>query len=204
MNWHTLSIENIFERFDTSAQGITNSQAQKHLSKFGLNVLEEKKKNPPLKILLRQFNDFMILILIAAAIIAGIVGNITDTCVILLIVFMNAIIGFVQEYRAEKAMAVLKTMSAPNVIVMRDGTPIQIPIQFLTPGDLVVLETGNIVPADIRISEVHNLKVQESALTGESHAIEKNTAALSEKNIPLGDRKNMVYKGTHIIYGRGQ
>lgn len=204
MNWHTLSIEKIFELLGTSVGGITNSKAQKHLSKYGLNELEEKKKKSALKIFLRQFYDLMILILLAAAIIAGIIGNIADTIVILLIVLLNALIGFVQEYRAEKAMGVLKKMSAQNANVIRDGSAAQILSEFLVPGDMVVLEAGNIVPADIRLSEVHNLKAQEASLTGESYAVEKEMATLSEKEIPLGDRKNMVYKGTSITNGRGQ
>ncbi len=202
MNWHLLPVKKIDELLGTSARGITSAHAEEHLARYGPNVLEEKKKKPLWRLFLDQFADFMILVLMAAAVISGLIGEITDTIVILAIVFANAIIGFVQEYRAEKAIDALRQMAAPNATVIRDGHPEQIPSALLVPGDVAVLEAGNVVPADIRLFEVHNLQVDESSLTGESVVTEKHSELLSGADIPLGDRRNMAYKGTYITYGR--
>jgi Ca2+-transporting ATPase len=151
-----------------------------------------------------QFKDFMIVVLMIAAVISGIMGDVTDTVIILIIVVLNAIIGFVQEYRAEKAVEALRSMAAPNATVMRDGNIKIIPAKELVPGDKVLLEAGQIVPADIRMLEVHSLKMQEAALTGESHDVEKQTGELHGEDMPLGDRKNLAFKGTYITNGRGE
>jgi len=202
MNWHILTEKKIFELLGSSKQGITSVQSEQLLAEFGPNVLEEARKKPLWKMFLRQFMDFMILVLIGAAVIAGFVGDLTDTIVILVIIFTNAIIGFVQEYRAEKAMDALKKMAANTATVLRDGSTLHLPAAELVPGDVLLLEAGNVVPADIRLFEVHNLQVAESSLTGESHPVEKNQDMLSDDKLPLGDRRNMVYKGTNITYGR--
>ena len=152
---------------------------------------------------LDQFKDFMILVLIAAALISGIIGELSDTIAIVIIVVINAIIGFVQEYRAEKAMEALKMMAAPTATVIRGGMPANIHASQLVPGDAVILEAGKIVPADMRLIELAQLKVEEATLTGESIPVEKHIKALHDEMIPLGDRKNMVYKGTTVSYGRG-
>jgi Ca2+-transporting ATPase len=146
----------------------------------------------------------MIVVLIAAAIIAGFIGEPQDTIAIVVIVFLNGIIGFVQEYRAERAMAALKQMAAPMASVVRDGEVKQIPAHDLAPGDIVELEAGNIVPADLRLLELSALKVNESALTGESQVVEKRLARLEEGELPLGDRLNLAYKGTIVTYGRAR
>lgn len=204
MNWHILTVKKIFELLDSSRQGITSIRSEELLAQYGPNVLEAARRKSPWKMLLRQFTDFMILILIVAAVIAGLVGDLTDTFVILVIIFTNAIIGFVQEYRAEKAMDALKKMAANTATAIRDGQTIQLPAAQLVPGDVLLLEAGNVVPADIRLFEVHNLQVAESSLTGESHPVEKHPELLSDENMPLGDRKNMVYKGTNVTYGRAR
>ena len=204
MNWHVLSVKKIYELLGSSALGINSEAARERLIQYGPNELEETKKHPWWKLLLRQFADFMILILLVAAIIAGIVGDLTDTIVILVIVIGNALIGFIQEYRAEKAMDALRQMAAQNATVIRDGKPAQVTSSQVVPGDVVVLEAGNVAPADVRLFEVHNLRVEEASLTGESDAVEKHDEALSGKGLPLGDRKNMAYKGTFVTYGRAK
>lgn len=152
---------------------------------------------------LDQFKDFMILVLISAAIISGFIGEPVDTIAIIVIVVLNAIIGFIQEYRAEKAMEALKKMAAPFAIVNRDGVATNIPASEIVPGDVVFLDAGRIVLADLRLTDSQRLMVEEAALTGESIPVEKVSESISGENIPLGDRKNMAYKGTFVTYGRG-
>jgi Ca2+-transporting ATPase len=204
MNWHLLPLKKIYELLGSSALGITFALAKERLAQYGPNELEEAKKKPWWKLLLRQFADFMILVLMAAAVVSGLLGDMTDAIVILVIVVGNALIGFVQEYRAEKAMDALRHMAAHSATVVRDGQPMHVPASELVPGDVVVLEAGNVVPADCRLFEVHNLKVEEASLTGESEAVEKHHDVLSGTDIPLGDRRNMAYKGTFATYGRAK
>src|SRR5665647_2168217 len=173
MNWHRLSIPEVFEMLGTDAQGLSAAEAEKKLLQIGPNQLQEGKKKTITGILLAQFKDVMILILFAAAIISGFIGDITDTIVILVIVVLNGVIGFIQEYRAEKAMLALKKMSVADAKVFRDGNIHWLPSTQLVPGDMVLLEAGNAVPADIRISESLSLKIEEAALTGESNAVDK-------------------------------
>jgi Ca2+-transporting ATPase len=203
MNWHTMPVEDVFTSLKTSDKGITQQEAHARLNTYGFNELKEKKKITPLMMLLHQFTDFMILVLIAAALLSGFLGELSDTIAIIVIVVLNAIIGFVQEYRAEKAMEALKKMSAPMATVIRNGTPVNIPAREIVPGDIVILEAGKIVPADLRLIEVAQLKIEEAALTGESVPIEKQIQPINEENLPLGDRKNMAYNGTIVTYGRG-
>ncbi|MFZ6017214.1 MAG: cation-translocating P-type ATPase [Nitrospirota bacterium] len=203
MIWHQKKSDDILAELGTNLQGLSSGEAQKRLKEYGLNELKEKKKKTPFMMFLDQFKDFMILVLIAAAIISGIIGKPSDTIAIVVIVVLNAIIGFVQEYRAEKAMSALKKMAAPSATVIRNGAPENISASELVPGDIVILEAGRIVPADMRLIEVAQLKIEEAALTGESIPVEKYTKPLHEEMLPLGDRKNMVYKGTTVSYGRG-
>ena len=203
MRWHQKEIEDIIGELNSSPQGLSEDEVGKRLEKYGSNELKEKKKKTPFMMFLDQFKDFMILVLIAAALISGIIGELSDTIAIVIIVVLNAIIGFVQEYRAEKAMEALKMMAAPTATVMRGGMPANILASQLVPGDAVILEAGKIVPADIRLIELAQLKVEEATLTGESIPVEKHIKALHDEMIPLGDRKNMVYKGTIVSYGRG-
>ena len=173
MNWHQQEIEKIYEATESSSKGLKQDVAEKKIKEVGENVLAEKKKQPAWMLFLHQFKDFMILVLIAAAIISGLVGEVTDTIIILIIVLLNAIVGFVQEYRAEKAMEALKQLATPNINVIRDGRQVNISSTKLVPGDLILLEAGVLIPADIRLTEVHSLRIEESSLTGESVAVDK-------------------------------
>jgi Ca2+-transporting ATPase len=202
--WHTLSVEDVISRLGSNHHGLADHEATKRQLQYGPNELFEKRHKAVWMMFLDQFKDFMILVLIAAAVVAGVIGDPVDTLAIVLIVLLNAILGFVQEYRAEKAMAALKRLSAPSATVMRDGRAETIPAERLVPGDMVILEAGNVVPADIRLMEALQLRIDEAALTGESVPVEKNTTALRETDLPIGDRKNMAYKGTLATYGRGR
>jgi Ca2+-transporting ATPase len=203
-HWHQLDLQEVAAKLETSAEGLSSAEVRGRLARFGPNELIEKEPKSLWVMFLDQFKDFMILVLIAAAVVAGAVGELADTIAIVVIVVLNAVLGFVQEYRAEKAMAALKKLAAPNATVMRDGRPESIPAEGLVPGDLVVLEAGNVVPADIRLAEAVQLRIDEAALTGESVPVEKNATALPEADLPVGDRKNMAYKGTVVSYGRGR
>lgn len=203
MNWHTKSIETVLAELNSSEAGLDNSAVEQKRAQFGWNLLQEKKKKPAWLLFLNQFNDFMILVLIAAAIISGIAGDLTDTIIILIIVLLNAIMGFVQEYRAEKAMDALSQLATPQATVIRNRKPEQLSSKEIVPGDLVVLEAGNLVPADMRLLEVHSLRIEESSLTGESIPIDKIHKPLEEADSSLGDRVNMAYKGTQVSAGRG-
>ncbi len=204
MRWHQLSTEDVLGKLKTSAQGLSGSDVLERLHEHGHNVLVEKKKKTVLLMFLDQFKDFMIIVLLAAAAISGLIGEASDTIAIIVIVILNAVIGFVQEYRAEKAMAALKRMAAPFATVIRDNQRQEIPAHDLVPGDIVMLEAGNIVPADMRVMESIQLKIEEAALTGESLAVEKYNSPIAEESPPLGDRTNMMYKGTLVGCGRGR
>ena len=203
MHWHTKEASEVIEGLGSSLRGLSLEEAGRRLQEYGPNELEEKKKKTLTSLFLDQFRDFMIIVLIAAAIVSGLIGELSDTIAIVVIVVLNAVIGFVQEYRAEKAMAALKRIAAPTATVMREGVPTNVSASELVPGDIVVLEAGKIVPADIRLIETARLKADEAALTGESVPVEKQTKALHEEMLPLGDRSNMAYRGTVITYGRG-
>ena len=202
MSFYQSSTDSLFQEFQSSPKGLSEELAQKKLQEFGPNALQEKKKKPVWALFLGQFMDFMILILGAAAIISGIVGDLTDTIIILVIIFLNAALGFIQEYRAEKAMESLKKLTETQTKVLRNGKPVSIPSQQIVPGDLVLLEAGNMVPADLRLVEEHSLKIDESSLTGESVAVDKNISPIEESNLPLGDQTNMAFKGTLVTNGR--
>jgi P-type Ca2+ transporter type 2C len=189
---------------ESSAQGLTSSEAAARLARYGNNQLEEKEKKPAWHLFLYQFKDFMILILILAAVISGIAGDLTDTIIILVIVILNAVVGFIQEYRAEKAMDALKKLASLQAEVLRDGNPVKTDSALLVPGDVVLLEAGNAIPADLRLIDTHSLQIDESALTGESMPVDKEIQELTEENLPLGDRINQAYKGTMVTNGRGK
>jgi len=203
MHWHQKKANEIIEVMNSSVSGLSSGEAQKRLAEYGPNELKEKKKKTAFMMFLGQFRDFMILVLIAAAVISGIIGELSDTIAIAVIVILNAVIGFIQEYRAEKAMAALKRMTAPTATVIRDGVHAGIPASEIVPGDIVLLDAGSFVPADMRLVETAQLRLEEAALTGESVPVDKHTGALQDETIPLGDRKNMAYKGTMVAYGRG-
>ncbi|WP_028895651.1 cation-translocating P-type ATPase [Syntrophorhabdus aromaticivorans] len=202
--WHQKSVDDVIGELNSSPAGLSSEETQARIDRYGPNTLQEKRRKSPLMMLLDQFTDFMILVLIGAAIIAGIVGDLSDAIVIVVIVILNAVIGFIQEYRAEKAMAALKKMAAANATVIRDGINVSLPASMLVPGDIVILEAGNVVPADMRLIEVAQLRMDEAALTGESIAVEKHVYALPGEHLSLGDRRNLVFKGTFATYGRGR
>jgi len=202
MNWHLLPLTEIVEKLQTTPKGIDNASAQERLIRYGKNQIIDKKKKTVWKMILHQLTDFMILILLIAAIISGVLGDIVDTLVIVTIIILNAIVGFIQEYKADKAMEALKKMAASNARIVREGKTIKIPAEDLVPGDVVMLEAGNIIPADVRFFETHVVKVDESTLTGESHNVEKTADFLPAGDYSLGDRTNIGFKGTFITNGR--
>ncbi|MDX1762783.1 MAG: cation-translocating P-type ATPase [bacterium] len=205
MDWHVAHERQLLESFGTDRErGLTDAEAEARLLRYGPNELREKEKRSWFMMLAGQFTDFMILILIAAAIISGVIGELSDTIAIVVIVALNGLIGFIQEFRAEKAMAALKKMSAPSARVVRNGLPETLAASRLVPGDVVILEAGRIVPADLRLLEAVWLTVEEAALTGESLPSEKETAPLDDPKLPIGDRTNMAYKGTFATTGRGR
>ncbi|MCG8570022.1 MAG: calcium-translocating P-type ATPase, PMCA-type [Spirochaetes bacterium] len=203
--YHQYSVGETIEKLQTdSHQGLSQKEISTRLKKYGKNELKEKGQKTVFEILFDQVKEIMIIILFAAAVISFVLGEYTDSIVILIILLLNTMLGFWQEFKAEKAMAALKKLTVPIVRVKRDGAVAEISAKDIVPGDLVLLEAGNIVPADARISVCSNLKVQEATLTGESESVEKTTDAISGDNISIGDRKNMVYMGTVITYGRGE
>ncbi|MFD2245929.1 cation-translocating P-type ATPase [Pontibacter ruber] len=202
-SWHTQPVNEVLKSLNSSEKGISNDDAGDRLKQYGYNELQERGGKSPLRMLWEQFTQTMVLILIVAAIISAFLGKNIETIAILAIVVLFGVLGFVQEYRAEKAMAALKRMVVPTIRARRNGQVQELSARDLVPGDVVLLEAGNVVPADMRVLESANLRVQEAALTGESEAVEKETGAFSEDNLPLGDRKNMLYMGTNVAYGRG-
>lgn len=209
-SWFNLSVEEIEEKLDANTNtGLTNNQVNEKRKTYGFNELKTKKKKSILRKFLEQFKDFMIIILIISAIISGIVGayngeGFTDTIIILIVVIVNAIVGVAQENKAEKSLEALQKLSDHVAKVIRNGQIDVIPSKELVPGDIVVLDTGDYVPADLRIIEAVNLKVQESALTGESEPVEKNIEVINEEKIGLGDRINMLFSSSLVTYGRGK
>lgn len=202
MNWHLIPISEIAQLLNSTPSGIDHDTASQLLVQHGKNEIEDKKKKTILQMFFHQFFDFMILILIIAAIISGILGDLTDTIIIIAIIIINAIVGLIQEYRAEKAMEALKKMIANNARVLRQGKMMDIPVYNIVPGDVVALEVGNSIPADVRFFETHQLGVDESSLTGESNNVYKHSDILPETEYSIGDLTNMGFKGTFITTGR--
>ncbi len=203
--WHTLSPDSAAARLGADpARGLSEAEAVGRQARFGPNAIREAARPSKLRMLLAQFTDFMILLLIAAAAVSGIIGDAEDTVVILCIVVLNAAVGFVQEFRAERAMEALQRLAAPGAVVVRDGRHEAVPAAALVPGDVVLLEAGNAVPADLRLLEAVDLKIGEAALTGESVPVEKHADASGDPDLPLADRRNMAFKGTAVLYGRGR
>lgn len=198
------SIDVLKELDSMATDGLSSSEAKQRLEKYGLNEFQDKKRKTFLQKFIDQFKDFMIIILIAAAIISIAAGERVDAIVILAIVILNAFLSIYQEGQAEKSLESLKQMSAPEAKVIRDGKKTVVPARELVPGDIVILEAGDIIPADLRLFTSSNLKVDESSLTGESVAVEKNSEAILDNNATLGDRVNMAYMSTIVTYGRGK
>ena len=202
--WHILDTDSVVERLQVDLQqGLSPSAVEQRLHTDGYNEIIEGKHRSPLSIFAQQFSDFMILVLIAAAVISGIIGEPEDAIAIVVIVSLNAIVGAIQEYKAEKAIAALKLMAAPEARVLRGGEMINIPAREIITSDLVYLEAGDVVPADLRLIESEGLELDEAALTGESLAVSKLTEPQTDQQAVLGDRNNMAYKGTLVTRGRG-
>ncbi|MFM7290889.1 MAG: HAD-IC family P-type ATPase, partial [Planctomycetia bacterium] len=202
--WHTLSLEEIADRLDADLQhGLAAGEADRRRGTYGANLLREPPPEAWWWKFLRQFREVVIWILLVAALIAGAMGDWADTAAILAIVLLNAIIGFLQEERAQQALAALQRISAPVAKVVRDGEPGQLPARELVPGDLIRLEAGDHVPADARLIEAFGLRVQEAALTGESEPVEKQPGEPLPPATPLGDRRSIVHSGTVVAAGRG-
>ncbi|MEE9444974.1 MAG: HAD-IC family P-type ATPase [Cocleimonas sp.] len=204
-DWHLLTHKDVAESLSTNIEnGLSLAEAKKRLKHYGYNEITSSSQRGLFKLILTQFSDFMILILLAAAAISGYIGEPSDAIVILVIVLLNAVIGFVQDYRAEKALEVLRKMAASHAMVRRDSKLHKIPASHLVPGDIVLLEAGNIIPADLRLTVAAQLQINEASLTGESNTVDKNTEALQHKASALGDRLNMVFKGCIVVKGRGE
>lgn len=201
--WHRLTAAQALTVLESKPEGLSQAEAARRLSSDGENVLEETGGKSPGSILLRQFTDLMIVILLIAAAIAGSMGDATDTAMILVIVVLNAALGFSQEYRAERALSALKKLEQPQVVVRREGVYRQIPSRELVPGDIIGVEAGQKVPADGRLIEAVQLKIDESQLTGESAPVGKEFQPLHPVEIPLGDQTNRIFMGTAVMTGRG-
>lgn len=201
--WHTMSAGDVAQTLSTNQNGLGSLVAKERLAKDGPNQLVAGEKKTIFSIFLAQFANVMIWVLIGAAVISALVGEWVDASIILVVVILNAILGTVQESKAEAALDALKEMDAPTANVLRDGFAQQIAASELVVGDVVLLEAGDSVPADLRLVESKSLKAEESALTGESVPVEKGTQPLEEANVPLGDMLNMAFMGTAITYGRG-
>jgi P-type Ca2+ transporter type 2C len=201
--WHTLSSQEVLERLNTSEAGLTSEQAVERLAQYGSNQLTEALRPSFLLMLWDQFNNFIVMLLIAASIVSALLGEWIDASAIMAIVVLNAILGIIQERRAENALAALKKLAAPEAHGRRDGFRTTIPSGNLVPGDIVYLEAGNYIPADVRLLEAVNLHVDESSLTGESLPVLKNISQKLEVDIPLGDHKNIAFMGSTLTSGRG-
>jgi len=201
--WHTLSAEQVRDRLQTGETGLDSSEARARLARDGYNELPRADVVSPWEILAEQFKNVLIIILLIAVTVAALLGEVLDSIVIAVIVLFAIILGFIQEYRAERAMEALRRMAAPSARVIRDGREQTVPAREVVPGDLVLLAAGDRVPADTRLIEAANLRVNEAALTGESVPVSKQTAALGDPSLGIGDRLNLVYSGTDIAYGRG-
>ena len=208
--WFSKSGEDVAKFFETDMiKGLSSEQVEEKRSVYGTNEIVSKNKKSIAKMILEQFQDFMIIILIIAAVISGIVGQsngegFTDSIIILVIVILNAVIGVIQELKAQKSLESLKNLSAPHSKVIRDGKLQDLESKYLVPGDIVVLETGDYVPADLRLIEAVNLKTQEAALTGESLPVEKTTEKIDKEDIGIGDRLNQAFSSSLVTYGRGK
>src|SRR3972149_5700260 len=202
--WHTMQTDEVVKNLGTNTDtGLNLTEVEDRLRKYGHNQLEEKEGVSPVMLFLSQFNDFIVWVLIAAAIVSGFMGEWIDAMAIIAIVIINAIIGFIQEFRAEKSLAALQKMSAPFSKVMRDGEMHSMPSRDIVPGDIVLLEAGDYVPDDGRLCSSFSLRTQEASLTGESTPVGKSTEPLENPSLPIGDRENMMFMCTSVTSGKG-
>lgn len=201
--WHSLEKEEVLKKIGSSPKGLSRGEAVQRLQKFGYNELEERERVTPWEIFFNQFRDVFVIMLLVATAISVAIGEMVDAATIAAIVVLNAVVGFVQEYRSEKAIEAMKKLTAPKARVLRDGKETVIPAKEVVPGDILLLEAGDRIAADARLLEIVELKANEAVLTGESTPVEKSLEPLPE-DTPVSDRRNMVFMGTHIIYGRGK
>ncbi|ELU5588141.1 calcium-transporting P-type ATPase, PMR1-type [Clostridium perfringens] len=202
--WYKKSKNEILKELDVDEKnGLSSNEALRRLEKYGKNKLETKKKKTLFKQFLSQLKDVMIYILIIAAIISAFLGEISDALIILLVIIINAVIGVIQESKAEKALDALKELSTPKALVKRDGSLKEILSEDIVPGDIVIIDAGRYIPGDLRLIDTANLKIEESAFTGESVPSEKDASFLPDKEIPIGDQNNMAFMSTLATYGRG-
>jgi Ca2+-transporting ATPase len=204
-DWYKIDQQNVVAELNSDViLGLGSSEALNRLQQFGPNEVSVDEKTSAWKILVAQFKNILIVILIVAVALSMILGHVIEAIAITAILLFTVVLGFMQEYRAERAIEALQEMAAPHATVIRDGQETEIPAREIVPGDLILIRAGNRVPADARLLEAFNLKVEESALTGESVPSEKNVATLITANISAGDQKNMVFAGTTATYGRGR
>lgn len=203
MNYYSEEAEKVLSELKTGTDGLTSGEAAERQGRYGRNEIAEKKKKGVLRVFAEQFADLLVIILIVSALISVFTGSIESAIVIICVITMNAVLGTIQHFKAEKSLEALKSMSSPTAKVMRDGNVCVIDASDITLGDIVIIEQGDIVPADGRVISAASLQVNESSLTGESNGIEKFTQMLTGDSIPLGDRKNMVYTGSLVTAGRG-
>ncbi|MDH5623783.1 MAG: HAD-IC family P-type ATPase, partial [Candidatus Bathyarchaeota archaeon] len=201
--WHAMETEELMRALKANEKGLSEEEAKRRLQEFGPNELVERKRVTPFQIFLSQFKDIFVIMLLIAVVIELGIREIIDASTIGAIVALNAVVGFVQEYRSERAMEAMKKLTAPKARVLRDGKEMLIPAKEVVPGDIVLLESGDRIPADGRLLEVVDLKTDEAVLTGESTPVGKVTGVLDEKT-PVADRKNSVFMATHLTYGRGK
>ncbi len=204
MNWYQLHVKEIMQKLGTSEEGLTDNEVSKRLQQYGLNKLVEEEKISRLKILFHQFTSPLIYILLVAAVVTALLKEYVDTSVIMAVVILNAVIGYIQEYKAEQGVRALKKMLIPKARVLRNGKEKEIHSEQLVPGDVVLLASGTKAPADLRLLKTYELRVEEAMLTGESIPAEKSTSAISEDNLTSGDQKNMTFMGTIVVSGRAK
>jgi len=202
--WHLLRSEEAFSRLTSTSAGLSAEEAARRLAAYGPNELREAVRVSPWFLLLEQFKNILIIILLAATVLSAFLGHAVEAVTIAVIVVFAVLLGFIQEFRAERAIQALRRMAAPLATVLRGGVETEIPARELVPGDVVLLQAGDRVPADVRLTEAVNLKIDEAVLTGESVPVEKRTAPLAHAEVPLGDRRNLGYAGTAVTYGRGR
>ncbi len=202
--WHALKAEEVLQNLKVQEHGLTTEEAARRQVTYGLNQLQEAPRPGFLSVVWDQINSFVVWLLIIASVISALLGDTIEAAAIMAIVVLNAALGIIQERRAEEALAALKKLAAPEAQVLRDGHRVSVPGRELVPGDMVFLEAGNYIPADVRLLEAVNLRVEEASLTGESLPVQKSAATVLDKDVPLGDRKNTAFMGTLVSYGRGR